>query len=97
MWVCLISICKYLLTQGGTLGRDYENSLYCKSFSIKKKKWDARCTTFERGWLQNSEGYCLFNSKNAIYSLIKGMINRKAAFQECLSDALNALLDSQTK
>lgn len=37
MWVCLISICKYLLTQGGTLGRDYENSLYCKSFSIKKK------------------------------------------------------------
>lgn len=89
MWVCLISICKYLLTQGETFGRDYENSLYCKSFSIKKKKqkpknntWDARCTTFERGWLQNSEGYCLFNSKNAIYSLIKGMINRKAAFQE---------------
>lgn len=50
------------------------NSLYCKSFSLLVKMW-ARCTVFfEKGWLQNCEGYCLFNSKKAIYSLIKGTI-----------------------
>jgi len=75
MWVYLINTCKYLLLERRCLGETVTvgKDLYCKYFSLLLKML-ARYTALLRKGGCKTECYCLFNSKNAIYSLIKGTI-----------------------